>query len=62
MRVTETRLPGVLILEPRVFRDERGFLERLGIRAALWIRLRAINGTPAVLLVMAPSTRRLNRR
>jgi dTDP-4-dehydrorhamnose 3,5-epimerase len=25
VRVTETRLPGVLILEPRVFRDERGF-------------------------------------
>lgn len=28
MKVTETRLPGVLLLEPRVFRDERGqFLE-----------------------------------
>lgn len=25
MKVTETRLPGVLLLEPRVFRDERGF-------------------------------------
>ncbi|HEB96220.1 MAG TPA: dTDP-4-dehydrorhamnose 3,5-epimerase [Sedimenticola thiotaurini] len=25
MKVTETRLPGVLILEPKVFGDERGF-------------------------------------
>jgi dTDP-4-dehydrorhamnose 3,5-epimerase len=25
MRVTETSLPGVVVLEPRVFRDERGF-------------------------------------
>lgn len=25
MQVTQTRLPGVLILEPRVFQDERGF-------------------------------------
>ena len=25
MKVTETALPGVLIIEPRVFRDERGF-------------------------------------
>jgi dTDP-4-dehydrorhamnose 3,5-epimerase len=25
MKVTETRLPGVLILEPKVYRDERGF-------------------------------------
>src|SRR4051812_25502013 len=25
LRVTETSLPGVLVLEPRVFRDERGF-------------------------------------
>lgn len=26
MKVIETRLPGVLILEPEVYRDERGFL------------------------------------
>ena len=25
MNVIETKLPGVLILEPKVFRDERGF-------------------------------------
>lgn len=25
MKVTETRLPGVLLVEPHVFRDERGF-------------------------------------
>ena len=26
MKVTETRLPGVVVLEPPVFRDDRGFL------------------------------------
>ncbi|MGI8643078.1 MAG: dTDP-4-dehydrorhamnose 3,5-epimerase, partial [Thermomicrobiales bacterium] len=25
MKVTETELPGVLILEPRVFKDDRGY-------------------------------------
>lgn len=25
MKITETRLPGVLLVQPRVFRDERGF-------------------------------------
>jgi dTDP-4-dehydrorhamnose 3,5-epimerase len=34
MRVIETRLPGVLILEPRVFRDERGHF------AEMWQRER----------------------
>jgi dTDP-4-dehydrorhamnose 3,5-epimerase len=34
MRVIETRLPGVLILEPRVFRDERGLF------AEVWHRER----------------------
>jgi signal transduction histidine kinase len=43
-------------------RQERSSLKRLGIDAALWMRLRSVDGTPAVLLVAAASERRLRRR
>jgi hypothetical protein len=34
MKVTRTEIPNVLLLQPRIFGDERGFFRRAGMRAS----------------------------
>ena len=48
MNVVETQLPGVLMIEPKVFGDHRGFfketfhIERYGKQASIWPLCRTI--------------------